>query len=230
MINTDGSPFVETLAESSTIKVERVAARGQVSPAAFCEQPVGDFLVLLKGELDLEYKGTKEIVKLRPGDSIFTEPGEDNRVARTSENAETVWVKVSYMGKPRKGIFPAPDARGEDSRVKNIFQDTAVIESLIETEAVRVERVLSSGQSRGVECLQSPCEWLTVLQGNTILEIDGEEHRLGPGDHVYIPPGVKNRVVWTADYDTTIWVAAYWKAEKGTKRALQAKFPASTGY
>ncbi|WP_052341209.1 hypothetical protein [Salinarimonas rosea] len=230
--DTSTSPFVETLAESRVAKVERVVARGQRSKENFyCPQEASDFLVLLKGELELEYEGEKEPVLLGPGDFIVTQPGQNNRVSRTSEESETVWLKVSFMGKMRPGIFPSPDARKEQPRGRNIFAETAVIESLIETEEVRLERVISHGQrSAAAACTQGVHEWLVVLKGGTVLELDGEKRRLGPGDHVFIPAEMKNRVAETATFDETIWLAAYWKSDPDRKTAMQARFPVSTGY
>lgn len=231
MFKTDKSILVETLAESEVIKVERVVARGQTSEVnSFCPQEVADFLILLKGDLDLEYKDVGEVVELRAGDAITTQPGEENRVERTSSEQETVWVKLSFAGKNRPGIFPAPDERRASSRVRNIFRETAVIESLIETESVRVERVISAGHTAGAPCEQGVHEWLIVLQGGTTIALGEEKHRLGPGDHIFIPANAKSQVLDTARFEETIWVAAYWKGEVGTERALQGKFPANTGY
>ncbi|TNJ42302.1 hypothetical protein [Phaeobacter sp. B1627] len=231
LTRTDDAVFVETLVESDVIKVERVVTRGQASEAAaFCPQEALDFLIMLKGTLELEYKGEKETVSLRAGDSIMTEPGEENRVEATREGQESVWVKISAAGKNRPGIFPAPDAEKVTPRVRNIFRDTAMIESLAETESVRIERVISAGQVAGAPCEQGVHEWLMLVSGGATIAMEDEKFELSPGDHIFIPAKTKSQVLETASFEKTIWVAAYWKGEPSSRRAMQGKFPVSTGY
>lgn len=228
---TDDAVFVETLAESDVIKIERVVARGQASEAAsFCPQEALDFLIMLKGGLELEYKGEKETVTLRSGDSIMTEPGEENRVAATSERQEAVWVKISVAGKNRPGIFPAPDAVKDAPRVRNVFRDTAIIESLVETESVRIERVISAGHVASAPCVQGVHEWLMLVSGGATIATEDEKLELAPGDHIFIPANTKSQVLDTASFDKTIWIATYWKGEPDSRRTMQGKFRVSTGY
>jgi cupin 2 domain-containing protein len=94
-------PVIETLAETRSIKIDRITARGQVSPPGdFAPEPSNEFILLLKGQLILEYEGDDHKVTLEPGD--FAHKGTDQRTRAdyTSEEEETVWVKISYRGEP----------------------------------------------------------------------------------------------------------------------------------
>ncbi len=98
-------PVLETLFESSDVKIEKVTANGQITPAGdFPDEPSAEFIVLLKGELVLEYQDETETVHLKPGDHAIAGPDQRTRAEFTSEEEETVWIKVSSTGK--RGEYP----------------------------------------------------------------------------------------------------------------------------
>ncbi|MEI6765049.1 MAG: cupin domain-containing protein [Bacteroidota bacterium] len=106
----------------------------------------------------------------------------------------------------------------------NIFSEaidkatgTELFESLFSDERVLIERIVSSGESTpdGVWLEQAKNEWVIVMQGNAVLEIEtGGLHELQTGDYVHIPSGTKHRVVQTSELPQCIWLAVHWKNEK----------------
>lgn len=217
---------VDVLLENRNIKVQRVIAAGQAS-ATFCPQEDFDTLILVKGELTLEYEGERGKVTLAEGDYIETAPKQNNRVAHASKDA--VWVKVSYHGERGKGAFPSPDLKKlKEDMKRNVFRNTAMIESVAETKNVRLERVVNLGKdslTAAGDCTQPFTEWLVLLKGETTLEVGGEKQQLKTGDHITIAPNVKNRVASVAKDQETIWLAVYFEGEAG-----RAKYPYNTGY
>lgn len=98
-------PVIETLFENKSVKIDRVTARGQVSPPGdFAPEPSYEFIHLLKGKLVLEYKGKSGKVTLKPGDYSVKTPQQRSRADHTAEDEETVWLKVSYRGD--RGKYP----------------------------------------------------------------------------------------------------------------------------
>ncbi len=77
---------------------------------------------------------------------------------------------------------------------------------------VRVERILSTGQSspEGFWYDQAWGEFVLVVQGAARLQIDGEAERpLGPGDWMMIPAHTRHRVAWTDPDRPTVWLAVH---------------------
>ena len=133
----------------------------------------------------------------------------------------------------RRKIAASPRAE------KNFFNDlpTSLSEELIEnvfqTEHVRIERIVSTGQSSppGFWYDQSEGEWVILFRGGATLEFKDASHmqRLLPGDYVYIPPHRKHRVFSTSEKQTTVWMAVFVKSPKRqwpTRRATLDDIPA----
>lgn len=222
IFNGQGSGLsVETLAENNAIKVQAVTARGLASEAqAFCPQEASDLLLLLKGELVLEYQNQSDKVTLGPGQHHISSRGDNNRIEATSQDEETTWLKVSFQGKNQPGKFPSPDAGG----------GSAQIQGLIESESVRVDRVISNGQSAAANAFchdEVLSEVVVFLKGETVLEYETasgkEKIAYGPGDVAVIPPNTRNRVDSTSS-EGTEWIAIYYAG------GFNGQFSALTGY
>ena len=103
-------------------------------------------------------------------------------------------------------------------RVKNFFtpvSDSSEREhfaTLFENETVRIERIASHSHSSpsGFWYDQPQAEWVIVLRGQAVLELeDGELIPLQGGDYLLIPSHFKHRVQQTgAD---TLWLAVHIK-------------------
>ena len=77
-----------------------------------------------------------------------------------------------------------------------------VIEPLVETSSLRLERIVSTGQATpaGQWLVQDWDEWVVLLAGEAKLLIEGESapRAMRPDDWIVIPAGVRHRVEWTS--------------------------------
>lgn len=106
---------------------------------------------------------------------------------------------------------------------KNLFADlpeslpTELTEILARSPAVRIERIVSTGQSTAKDFWydQEEHEWVAVLKGEARLLFESESNAvlLQPGDHVLIPAHQKHRVEWTSDREPTVWLAVFFDAD-----------------
>ncbi len=85
----------ETLAETSTIKIERIISKGHHSPENFWyDQEQTEWVLLLKGQAHLEFE--QGIIELNPGDYLTIAAHQKHRVAWTTPEQETLWLVVFY--------------------------------------------------------------------------------------------------------------------------------------
>lgn len=100
----------------------------------------------------------------------------------------------------------------------NLFDDLParaereIFTELLAREGVRIERIVSTGQSTPADAPynQDHDEWVLLLRGSAGLWIEGEGERdLRPGDHLLIPAHRTNRVIWTAKAEPTVWLAIH---------------------
>ena len=89
-----------------------------------------------------------------------------------------------------------------------------VTEVLAGSDVVRIERIVSSGQSSppGFWYDQEEDEWVALLSGAAALTLrdPDETIQLRPGDHLLIPAGRPHRVEWTSPDGQTIWLAVFY--------------------
>lgn len=92
--------------------------------------------------------------------------------------------------------------------------DEELNEILAQGEHIRIERIVSTGQTSPPDFWydQPEHEWVTVLQGEAKLRFEHEPDLLHmkPGDHTLIPAHKKHRVEWTSEEITTVWLALFW--------------------
>ena len=87
-------------------------------------------------------------------------------------------------------------------------------ETLVETGAVHIERIVSKGHTSPVTDWydQDRHEWVVLLQGAARLAFDdGREVQLAPGDWLEIPAHQKHRVAWTDPGQESIWLAVHYE-------------------
>jgi cupin 2 domain-containing protein len=82
-------------------------------------------------------------------------------------------------------------------------------ETLLQQGNVKIERIVSSPHPDNAFQCQTHDEWVALLQGEAVLEIEGEEHKLVSGDHLFIPAGRVHRVLLTSDEPNCIWLAVH---------------------
>jgi len=103
--------------------------------------------------------------------------------------------------------------------VANIFSNIPaeiadeIFEDIIMTETLRVERIISKGQTSPESGWydQSENEWLIVLSGYGIIEyINGVKVILKQGDYLNIKAHEKHRVIETSLDEATVWLAIFY--------------------
>lgn len=101
----------------------------------------------------------------------------------------------------------------------NIFSNIPAVlpdelmETLVTSGNVRIERIVSNGHStpEGEWYDQAQDEWVLLLAGSAGLMIESEagERTLKAGDYVMIPAHCRHRVVWTDSREKTVWLAVH---------------------
>ncbi|WP_456433125.1 cupin domain-containing protein [Nitratifractor sp.] len=79
--------------------------------------------------------------------------------------------------------------------------------TLLEHKNVKIIRIVSSDAPDRKFYRQEEDEWVVILEGSAVLEIDGKRHRLQRGESVFLPAGTPHRVLETAS--GTIWLAIH---------------------
>ncbi len=86
--------IIDILAESGTVRIEKIVSTGQVSPSGFFyDQDENEFVILLKGRAVLSYEDGKKI-EFSEGDFVDIPAHLRHRVDFTSNPA--VWLAVFY--------------------------------------------------------------------------------------------------------------------------------------
>lgn len=103
--------------------------------------------------------------------------------------------------------------------VGNLFENVpkAIAEECVSVLAsnslVRIERIVSTGQSSPEDCWydQDQREWVMVIRGEAHLIFEGEKDVvvMKPGDHIEIATHRRHRVAWTSLSEPTIWLAVF---------------------
>ncbi|MBF0430791.1 MAG: cupin domain-containing protein [Fibrobacteria bacterium] len=92
--------------------------------------------------------------------------------------------------------------------------DKEVMENIFTSQNIRIERILSRGQTSPEQGWydQDENEWVMVLEGAGILLFEtGKQITMEKGDYLHIQAHEKHKVSWTTPDDTTIWLAVfYW--------------------
>ncbi|SFN75323.1 cupin 2 domain-containing protein [Formivibrio citricus] len=93
------------------------------------------------------------------------------------------------------------------------YSSHEIFQTLLEQDGVRIERIVSTGQSSppGFWYDQSQGEWVLLLSGAARLHFAEPEDvvELIPGDAVHIPPHRRHRVDWTHPDKPTVWLAVF---------------------
>jgi cupin 2 domain-containing protein len=88
-----------------------------------------------------------------------------------------------------------------------------VFEKILHTPDVRIERIISKGQTSPEHGWydQEENEWIMVLQGAGVITFaDGYTCQLLAGDYIHIPAHCKHKVSWTDPDQVTIWLAVFY--------------------
>ncbi len=99
-------------------------------------------------------------------------------------------------------LFELPDPLPSEERFEDLIPD----------RGVKVERIVSTGQTtpEGEWYDQARDEWVVLLQGEALLTYgDGRRVHLEPGDYVVIPAHERHRVERTSSDPACIWLAVH---------------------
>jgi len=103
-----------------------------------------------------------------------------------------------------------------DNIFNNIPADfkSELIETIIETKAVRIERIVSMGHSSppGFWYDQDRNEFVILLKGSAGLMFEGSDRIMimQTGEYINIPAHQRHRVEWTAPDKHTVWLAIFY--------------------
>ena len=105
--------------------------------------------------------------------------------------------------------------------VRNIYDDMPAeaageaVSTLLRTGALRLERIVSTGQATpmGEWYDQDEDEWVLVLRGSAGLRLAGEDavRVMRAGDYFCIPAHARHRVEWTDADEPTVWLALHYR-------------------
>lgn len=115
-------------------------------------------------------------------------------------------------------LFDLPDPLSDEEEITELLRSTDI----------RIERIVSSGQTtpEGQWYDQEQDEWVALIQGEATLEYEnGEQLRLSAGDHVLLPAHCVHRVAHTGAQPPCIWIAVFADL---TQKKKQARRPATT--
>jgi cupin 2 domain-containing protein len=88
-----------------------------------------------------------------------------------------------------------------------------MFDALVERSGLRVERIVSTGQTtpEGEWYDQERDEFVLVVAGAARLRIEGEaeDRALDEGDWIVLPAHCRHRVTWTREDPPTIWLAIH---------------------
>jgi cupin 2 domain-containing protein len=86
----------EVLAQSGSVKIERIVSSGQSSPAeGWYDQALYEWVIVLRGEASIQFEDDA-VVDLSEGDYINIPAHKRHRVVSTSVTPETIWLAVHY--------------------------------------------------------------------------------------------------------------------------------------
>jgi cupin 2 domain-containing protein len=88
-----------------------------------------------------------------------------------------------------------------------------IFEVLVERPGVRIERIVSTGQTTPEDEWydQARDEFVLLVAGAARLRIEGEagDRALAEGDWLLIPAHCRHRVTWTREDPPTVWLAVH---------------------
>ncbi len=97
------------------------------------------------------------------------------------------------------------------SQIPNELKDE-LFEDIVSTDSLKIERIVSQGHTspkKGwYESKQN--EWVIVLQGKAILELEKKSIELKVGDYFNILANTKHKVSYTSMSEKTVWLAIYY--------------------
>ena len=89
--------LVQPLITAPAVRIEKIVSRGHCSSVDFWyDQEIDEFVALLKGSAGIRFEGRREILELRPGDTLNIPAHVRHQVVWTDPEIDTVWLAVHY--------------------------------------------------------------------------------------------------------------------------------------
>ena len=89
-----------------------------------------------------------------------------------------------------------------------------LVDVLVSNEHVRIERIISTGQTSPNNFWydQDEVEWVLLLKGEAKILFEGNDDltSLLPGDHLTIAAHQRHRIEWTSLDEPTVWLAIFY--------------------
>lgn len=83
------------LAQSDSLKIERIVSAGHASPAGFWyDQAQNEWVLLIAGSAVLTLDQRR--VELKPGDHLLIPAHQRHRVEQTSPTEKTIWLAIFF--------------------------------------------------------------------------------------------------------------------------------------
>ncbi len=80
-------------------------------------------------------------------------------------------------------------------------------DTLLEHKNIKIVRIVSSDTLEINEYSQSEDEWVVLIEGSAVLELNTQRYRLNKGESFFIPAYTVHRVLETQE--GTIWLAVH---------------------
>ena len=87
----------QTLAESGTVRIERIVSDEQTTPPGeWYDQGWDEWVLLVSGEATLRFDNDAAPLIMKPGDHIVIPANCRHRVERTAAGEKTIWLAVHF--------------------------------------------------------------------------------------------------------------------------------------
>ncbi len=91
------SELFETLADSGTLRIERIVSQGHTTPPGeWYDQEWDEWVLLLSGGATLRFEDQEAVILLTPGDHLLIPAHRRHRVEMTDEGENTIWLAVHF--------------------------------------------------------------------------------------------------------------------------------------
>ncbi len=80
-------------------------------------------------------------------------------------------------------------------------------ETLLRHRNLVIERIVSSSAITPTEYVQTQDEWVVLLKGAAVLEVEGEPRELTAGDYLFLPAGMPHTVLRASE--GALWLAVH---------------------
>lgn len=91
--------LLQTLAESGSVRIERIVSDGHATPPGeWYDQGWDEWVLLVSGEATLLFDDDAVPQILKPGDNVMIPAGCRHRVERTDTLQKTIWLAIHIGG------------------------------------------------------------------------------------------------------------------------------------